>query len=210
MDLALALLFALAAFVLFALGALFTLVGGSGLVVKAYFAGLLGAGLFLLWRRRRRGAGGEAPWPARARRAMVSLCLFFAAGLAAAFVASGVAIRVPKQAELAAWLQEHRADFERMREILASDRFAGNEAEYARLLRATGCQGAGRWPDGSVYFLYRSWGMANKGWRADLVWSPQEPSPLLPTIDGFPATKVQGSDHVFSRLDGAWYAYVIW
>jgi hypothetical protein len=24
------------------------------------------------------------------------------------------------------------------------------------------------------------------------------------------ATRVAGSDHVFSRIDGSWYAYIIW
>lgn len=210
MDLALALIFALAAFVLFALGVLFTLVSGSGLVVEAYLAGVLGSGLFLWWRRRRRGPGGEASGPARARRAMASLCLVFAAGLAGTFAATALAIRPPKQAALAAWLQEHRADLERLRAILESDRLGTDGAEYQRLLRATGCQAAGRWSDGSVYFLYRSWGMANQGWRAGLVWSAREPAPLLPSLDGFPATRVPGSERAFSRLDGSWYAYVIW
>lgn len=210
MNMLLAVLAGLAALVLVVLGALFTFVTGSGLVVKAYFAALFVAGLVAVWRRRRGAPKAEPPWPVRARRAMVSLCLVLAAGLAATFLASAVAIRPPTQADLSSWLREHRAELERLRELVQGSPFGAHEAEYRRLLRSTGCQGAGQWANGSVYFLYRSWGMANRGWRASLVWSPEEPSPLLTTIDGFPATKVPGSDHVFSRLDGSWYAYIVW
>jgi hypothetical protein len=210
MNMLLAVLAGLAALALFVLGALFTFVTGSGLVVKAYFAAVFGAGLVAVWLRRRRAPAAEAPWPVRARRAMVSLCLVLAAGLGATFLASAAAIRPPKQADLASWLREHRAEFERMREIVQGGQFDAHGAEYWRLLRATGCQGANVWSDGSVSFGYRSLGMANQGWRATLVWSPKQPSPLLPTIDGFPATKVPGSDRAFSRLDGSWYAHIVW
>ncbi|MCM2254081.1 MAG: hypothetical protein NDJ94_00285 [Vicinamibacteria bacterium] len=208
MNMLLAGLAALVAFVLFLLGALFTLVSSSNVVIGAYLAALVAGWQGARWWRTRRWAGSTEGPALRARRSMVSLCLVMAAALGVTLATNMVMIRPPSQAALAGWFQGHRAELERMRELIEKRQSAG--LEFQRLLHDTGCQGAHEWSDGAISFGYRSWGMANQGWRATLVWSPTEPKPLLATVDGFPATRVPGSDRVFARIDGSWYAHIVW
>ena len=77
-------------------------------------------------------------------------------------------------------------------------------------MRATGCPRVDVWPDGTISFAFRARWIAGRGWRVSVAWSRDEPRPLLPTIDGFPATRPPGADRIFSRLDGSWYAHVVW
>lgn len=215
----------------------------SGLlgVVWVYLASILVAALTAIWLRRRASARAAAATArfVRLRRAVISLCAVSAVSFAAALIANAIAIRPPKQAWVAARLQAHRAGFDRLREMVVTDRLetvhdygskyareqeslifkspgdAGiapeQAAEYTRLMRAVGCQRVDVWRDGTVSFSVAAWGTASRGWRVNLAWSKDEPHPLLPTIDGFPATKASGGpDHAFSRIEGPWYAYMIW
>ena len=218
------------------LGTVFALVSGSGRVVWAYLGALVLATAIAVFLGRRRGGGRGPSRPFPARRALVAACAVAATGLVVAFAGNALAIRLPRQAEMARWMVEHRAAFERLRDMIQSDRLEGvvssgalfekgssgrvppeeagltteRAGEYRRLLRLLGCEQVAGLDDGAVRFSYRSWGLANRGWRAAVVWSPREPAPLLPTIDGFPTTRVAGSEHVFARIDSSWYAYVIW
>lgn len=208
MNVLLAGLAALAALALFLLGTLFTLVSGSKAVIGAYLLALFAAWRGTRWWRGRRGESPADPWPLRARRAMAWLCLVMAAACVVSLAANMIAMRPPSQADLAGWYHDHRAELERMRVLIVAGQSGG--AEFERLMSDTGCLGAVPWSDGAVSFLYGSWGLANQGWRATVVWSPTEPRPLLATVDGFPATRVAGADRVFARIEGSWYAHIVW
>ncbi|MBX7186646.1 MAG: hypothetical protein K1Y01_16010 [Vicinamibacteria bacterium] len=175
----------------------------------------------------------------RIRNGMGALLLGCLAGAFAAFFLNLLAARLPAQKEIAAALAAHRADFEALREMATTDgieatidfgssfsrptepgifkrpREAGLSDErasrYRELMTTVDCPRIDVWPDGSVHFLVKAWGTAWSGFRVAITWSAAEPSPLLPTIDGFPGTRPKGgANHAYSRLDGSWYAYVIW
>lgn len=189
----LSLLLGLAALALFGLGLIFSLVSGSTPVVIAWLATLfLSYGVLRAFGRR--GAGAT--------------CVAVGLGLVASVVGNGVAIRPPSQAAMEAWYRTDPAGFDRLRERVATG--AGTRAEDEALLSAAGCRGAWPGPDGSVHVFCRSWGLANQGWRAGLAWSPRPPAPLLPTLDGFPSTRVPGHDRAYARIEGDWYAVIVW
>jgi hypothetical protein len=219
-----------------AAGTLFALVSGSGFVVRTYAISVLLMGAIAVWWGRRRSRGAHAPWPLRARRFAVSFCMVAALGVVAALVSNVLAMRPPGQAEVAAWLRDNKAGFERLREMLEADRLqaaldygseyarepllfrppdgvgltAERAAEYRRLMRAANCQRVDVWSPGTVSFAFRAWGMANRGWRVNLIWSKDEPGPLAPTIDGLRAGRPSAPNRAFSRLEGPWYAYINW
>ncbi len=235
LDLLIAAISGLLALALLSGSALIVLASGrTGLawVYLACVAAVLGA----RWSRVPKSPG--AALTRRIRNRMVSLCLALAAGAAVAFVGYGMASRPPKQQAVAAILSEHRAELERLRDMVTADRLESilhfgedfsrpaqpsifktpaesgltpeRAAEYKHLMKAVGAERVDVWPDETVHMSVAAWGAANRGWRMSLVWSASEPRPLMPSLDGFPGTKPPGTpDHAYSRLDGAWYVYMI-
>jgi hypothetical protein len=189
----LSLLLGLAALAFFGLGLVLALVSGTNAVVIAWIATVLASYGAL------RAVG---------RRGGCATCAAVGLGLVASIVANGIAFRPPTQASMEGWYRADPAAFDRLRERVAAG--AGTTTEDEALLAAVGCRGTWPGPDGQVMVFCRSWGLANQGWRAGLAWSPRPHVPLLPTLDGFPSTRVPGHDRAYARIAGDWYAVIVW
>jgi hypothetical protein len=195
-----------------------------------------------VWLARRRLPRSASPrsWAETIRTVRRGMVAAFAAGAVAAGVAMAgnlLGLKAPAQAKIAAALEEHRGDFEALRDMAVADRLfsvidGGNTyarepfifrtpgqlgipparvALYRQRMKAAGCPRVDVSKDGSVYFAMASWGAANHGWRMSLVWSKEKPTPLLPTIDGFLDSKAVGTGKpAYSALGDDWYVTIAW
>ncbi len=136
---------------------------------------------------------------------------------------------------MVAHFQEHRSEYEQLREMIVADKVLGilrggaefsreplvfkepgslgigpdRVSAYRRLMRAARCSRMDVWTNGSVSFAVAAWGAANTGWRVSLVSSREKPSPLVGTIDGF-RKKGRQWESAYSPIGEDWYVYIIW
>jgi len=222
---------------LFLLGAFIALASGHAPVLWAYFLTTVFLWGAFFWRfQRSRGGGGVL---LGVRHGTVSLLLAVIVGGLVAFFANLFLARPPRQEVLAASLREHREQFVTLRDMVREDRLESviesgqafsrfdapgifrparevgltdeRAARYRELMNSAGCRRIDVWPGGTIQFLMAAWGTANRGFRVSIAWADTEPSPLLGSIDGFPQNRAKGAPNfAYSRLDGSWYAYIIW
>jgi len=141
----------------------------------------------------------------------------------------------PTQEELTARFHEHYESYDRLRTMLLEDGYktvlgygseltrdgihyrSGTELgiteerikAYNDLMRQTDSKRIDLLEDGSVSISMAGWGMANRGWRINLVWRPSPPSELLASIDDFVNTSKDWQS-AYSPVADDWYLRIIW
>jgi hypothetical protein len=230
----------LVALALFVLAVANVFAGGMRLLVAVVLAAVLAAIVAVWMARKTRAPAAPLSWPSslralrRGAEGTLAVCGVMAL---TGFVGNAFLVRPPAQAELAAHFQQHRPDYEALRDMIredglvsvqdGGDSFAresssykgpaalGISAEraaiYRRLLGAASASSMHVWSGGEVAFPVAGWGAANHGWRMALVWSKAAPSPLVPSLDGF---RKKGRpldwERAFSSLGGDWYLTIVW
>ena len=243
LDLARILVVGLATAAVLFLGMMLAAFGGPpGALAVA--ATLLAGTLFALWLWKRSGKPGPlalAPWPQRVaglRRLVESVFLVCTAGLLVGLIGAFAAARPPSQASVASRFERHRADYERLREMVLADGLqlvdghgetfsktghlsgtspaasgiaAGRAAIYKRLMRSADVPWIRAGPDGALRGFYTAgWGFGGRGWRLCLTWSAKKPESLVPTIDGWRPQGRGKTEVVWSPIGGDWYVEMIW
>ena len=166
---------------------------------------------------------------------LAAMVLVFVILLGCLFVWIGIGSTPPEQEELEERFFESRAEYEQLRSMFEEDQLVtvGDYGEqYARRAfawttasevvvserRARSYQDhmneldtarIDLQEDGSVSIYLAGWGFASDGWRISLVSNPNEPVPLLTTLDGFSKTD-KDWEVAYSHIDGAWYFRIIW
>jgi hypothetical protein len=230
----------LVALALFVLAVANVFAGGMRLLVAVLASAVL-ASLVAVWvARKTRAPAAPLSWPSslralrRGAEGTLAVCVAMAV---TGFVGNAFLIRPPAEAELAAHFQQHRAEYEALRDMIREDGLvsvqdggdsfardsssyqapaalgilAERAAAYRRLLGATSGSSVHVWSDGEIAFPVAGWGAANHGWRMALVWSKATPSPLVPSLDGFRKTgRPLDWKRAFSSLGGDWYLTIVW
>ncbi|HTA95822.1 MAG TPA: hypothetical protein VK769_06830 [Verrucomicrobiae bacterium] len=154
-------------------------------------------------------------------------CIYFAAP------------RPPKEAKLIQNFNEHRADFEQLRDMLQADtnltRVAnwgietrkpfflgyppgGNFSvdrfnKYLALFKETGAlaaaRGEGKNADASIFVW--AWGFAGDTRHIGICWLDEQPTNQIPTLDGYRGQSVYPNTVVaFKHIDQQWYLRADW
>lgn len=142
---------------------------------------------------------------------------------------------LPKQSELEKQFRSHQAEYVELRTMLVEDKLltVGDYGEdysresfiwtspqeaaiaqdransYKTIMSNIDVPRIEMLDNGSISFSMRSWGMANRGWRINLVWSQEKPKNLLPSLDDF-SKKSREWEMGYSHLEANWYFCIIW
>jgi len=131
----------------------------------------------------------------------------------------------PKEAEVIKNFNEHRAAFEQLRTLLQADPNLSRHGQaissppeeikqYQSLLTAVGNPNVYVWGKGrkvDVSFMVWGWGFAGNTEHMDLVWVNEQPTNLIPTLDGYRGQRVYPNTVVVYRhIDGQWYLTADW
>lgn len=177
--------------------------------------------------------GSRVKRSAKILRIIVCCCVAGAVAIALYFVGSA---RPPKEAKLIQIFQDHRAEFERLREMLQADtqvvRLAswGVETtdsvvprippegtfpvdrymEYMNLLKQVGGHVAYRGKDQHPHLGISLWasGFAGNARHIGLSWRDQAPTNRIASLDAYRGTsKYGGRQVVYRHLDSNWYLW---
>jgi hypothetical protein len=81
---------------------------------------------------------------------------------------------------------------------------------YLTLLKQTGAWSAGRNSDiTELRFPVAKWGAFSDGWRIAIVWTTNEPKPLVANLDDFKKTTHEWQQ-AYRPLGDGWYLWIIW
>lgn len=141
----------------------------------------------------------------------------------------------PRQSEIHARFIKERSSFEKLRSMFVEDNLqtvgeygeqfarkafrwtpaseAGipeSQAEtYATLMREAQVKRIDRREDGSISFSIAHRGMANRGWRIQLVSQRVAPTNQLDSLDDFKKSK-RTREEAYSPVEDDWYIHIVW
>jgi hypothetical protein len=114
--------------------------------------------------------------------------------------------RPPTDAELLRQFFTHRAEFEKLHEMLQANPAVGGE-EYDSTVKKARVLLAWAARDASEYvFLIKRWGFAGSGWGIAVVYRTNSPANVVPSLnEGYKSAPREG---IYQHIDGNWYLWM--